>query len=315
MEPVRSGPAAEGAGHVMGVLDGKAVVVTGAGRGLGEAFAVDAARAGAKVLANDLDGELAEAVVHRIAAAGGRAVASAQSVRDPDQASAIVERCLAEFGRVDGLVNNAAVHYEALPWEEKVDAARELIEVNVLGALYCGTAALRVMRRQRSGSIVNISSSAAFGQRGAGAYSASKGAITSLTYSWAVDLESLGVRVNGVCPRAWTRIVECSPASQTTCPRDSTPDQIAPLITYLLSDRSAPMTGQMIRFTGDELQLVRQPAGKSPVLRGEGWDVEDIAAAFGGLLDEHLEPYGLEQRQPAALRVLSTESTVWTNKT
>jgi NAD(P)-dependent dehydrogenase (short-subunit alcohol dehydrogenase family) len=297
----------------MGVLDGKAVVITGAGRGLGEAFAMDAARAGANVVVNDVEGELAEAVVDRIVAAGGRAVASAQSVRDPDQASAIVERCLAEFGQVDGLVNNAALNHEAMPWEEKPEVARELIEVNVLGALYCGIAAIRVMRRQRSGSIVNISSSSSFGQRGAGAYSASKGAVASLTYSWALDMESLGVRVNGVCPRAWTRMVERSPAAQLMCTRDATPDRIAPLITYLLSDRSSGLTGQLVRFTGDELHLVSQPRAKSPVLRGDGWAFEDVAAAFEGILDEHLEPFGLEKRQPARLRVLS-EGAMWTSE-
>ena len=132
----------------MGILEGKAIVITGAGRGLGEAYALHAARAGACVVVNDIDGEQAEAVADRIGRCGGRAVASAQSVRDPDQASGVVERCLAEFGKVDGLVNNAALNYGALPWDEDVDVARELIEVNVLGVLYCGIAAARVMHTQ-----------------------------------------------------------------------------------------------------------------------------------------------------------------------
>ena len=149
----------------MGILEGKAIVITGAGRGLGEAYALHAARSGASVVVNDIDGELAVAVADRIGRGGGRAVASAQSVRDPDQASAVVERCLAEFGKVDGLVNNAALNYEALPWDEDVDVARELVEVNVLGVLYCGIAAARVMRTQRAGSIVTISSGSSFGPR------------------------------------------------------------------------------------------------------------------------------------------------------
>ena len=99
----------------MGFLDGKAVVITGAGRGLGEAYALHAAQAGAGVVVNDIDGELAESVAARIAEQGGRAVASAASVRDPDQASGVVERCLAEFGSVDGLVNNAALNYRHCP--------------------------------------------------------------------------------------------------------------------------------------------------------------------------------------------------------
>ncbi|HEY6421761.1 MAG TPA: SDR family oxidoreductase [Pseudonocardiaceae bacterium] len=294
----------------MSILDGKAVVITGAGRGLGEAYALHAARAGAVVVVNDIDGELAEAVVAHIVQQGGRAVASAQSVRDPDQASAVIERCLAEFGRVDGLVNNAALNYEALPWEEDVHAARELIEVNVLGVLYCGIAAARVMRRQRAGSIVNISSGSSFGQRRAGTYSASKGAVASFTYSWALDLDKAGVRVNAVCPLAWTRMVErSSSATQVRCTPERTPDQVAPLITYLLSDRAEGITGQLVRCTGDQLHIVRQPGVKDPVLRCQGWGTEDIAAAFDDVLDYHLEPFGLEKRVPPRWRLLESEAT------
>ncbi|MGH3793707.1 MAG: SDR family NAD(P)-dependent oxidoreductase [Pseudonocardiaceae bacterium] len=294
----------------MNLLKGKAVVITGAGRGLGEAYAVHAARAGACVVVNDVEGELAEAVANRITAEGGRAVASAQSVRDPDQASAIVERCLAQFGRVDGLVNNAGLHHEARPWAEDVDAARELIEVNVLGVLYCSIAAARLMRRQRAGSIVNIASGSLFGQRRAGTYSASKGAVASLTYSWALDLEGLGVRVNAVCPSAWTRLVEASPAARLCCTPERTPQRIAPLITYLLSDRSAGITGQVIRFTGDQLHIVRQPEFKDPVLSGAGWCTEDIEAAFEDVLGDYLEPFGLEKRLPPGLPVPESEATV-----
>lgn len=296
----------------MDLLVGKAVVITGAGRGLGEAYAVHAARAGACVVVNDVQGDLAEAVARRIIGEGGRAIASSQSVRDPDQASAIVERCLAQFGSVDGLVNNAGLYHEALPWAENVDAARELIEVNVLGALYCGIAAARVMRRQRAGSIVNIASGSLFGQGRASTYAASKGAVASLTYSWALDLEGLGVRVNGVCPLAWTPMVEASSAARLHCTPERTPDRVAPLVTYLLSDRSEGITGQLIRFTGDQLNMVRPPGIKSPVLRSQGWDTEDVAAAFDGVLGACLEPFGLEQRMPSGVRVHGPGMTVYT---
>lgn len=290
----------------MGILEGKAIVITGAGRGLGEAYALHAARSGASVVVNDIDGERAEAVADRIGRCGGRAVASAQSVRDPDQASGVVERCLAEFGKVDGLVNNAALNYEALPWDEDVDVARELVEVNVLGVLYCGIAAARVMRTQRAGSIVNISSGSSFGQRAAGTYAASKGAVASLTYSWALDMAELGIRVNGVCPVAWTRMVERSPAAQLRVTPRRTPDRVAPLVTYLLSDRAEGITGQLIRFTGDQLHIVRQPGIKEPVLHRECWATEDIVAAFDGVLGHNLEPFGLEKQVSPRLRVASS---------
>ncbi|HEX8759556.1 MAG TPA: SDR family oxidoreductase [Pseudonocardiaceae bacterium] len=292
----------------MGILEGKAIVITGAGRGLGEAYALHAARAGACVVVNDIDGEQAEAVADRIGRCGGRAVASAQSVRDPDQASGVVERCLAEFGKVDGLVNNAALNYGALPWDEDVDVARELIEVNVLGVLYCGIAAARVMHTQGAGSIVNISSGSSFGQRAAGTYAASKGAVASLTYSWALDMAELGIRVNGVCPVAWTRMVERSPAAQVRVTPRRTPDRVAPLVTYLLSDRAEGITGQLIRFTGDQLHIVRQPGIKEPVLHRECWMTEDIAAAFDGVLGHNLEHFGLDKQVPPRLRVASSAS-------
>jgi NAD(P)-dependent dehydrogenase (short-subunit alcohol dehydrogenase family) len=286
----------------VGLLAGKAVVITGAGRGLGAAYAAHAAAAGAAVVVNDIDGEQAEAVAARIVEQGGRAVLSVASVADPDQASGIIQRCLSEFGRVDGLVNNAAVQHLALPWDERPDAARALIEVNVLGVLYCGVAAARVMCVQRAGSIVNISSGSSFGQRALGAYAASKGAVASLTYSWALDLAELGVRVNGVCPLAWTRMVERHHAAQARVTRQRTPDRVAPLITYLLSDRAEGITGQLIRFTGDQLHIVRQPAIKEPVLRRAHWTTDDIAAAFDDVLDGHLEPFGLDKQPPPRLR-------------
>ncbi len=286
----------------MRVLDGKAVVITGAGRGLGEAYAVHAAAAGAAVVVNDIDGELAAAVSARIVERGGRAVASAASVADPDQAAGIVERCLAEFGRLDGLVNNAGLRYLALPWEEDLALAREPIEVNLLGTLYCGVAATSVMRTQRAGSIVNISSGSSFGQRASGTYAASKGAIASLTYSWALDLAEAGLRVNGVCPLAWTRMVEHHPAARPRVTPQRTPDRVAPLITYLLSDRAEGITGQLIRFIGDQLHIVRQPAIKDPVLHRAAWTTEDIAVAFDEVLEAHLEPYGLEKQPPPRRR-------------
>lgn len=287
----------------MGVLDGKAVVITGAGRGLGEAYALHTAQAGAAVVVNDIDVELAEAVAGRIITHGGRAVASVASVADPDQAGGIVAQCLAEFGRIDGLVNNAGLAYQARPWEEDLGAVRELVEVNVLGALYCGIAAARVMCAQRAGSIINISSGSSFGQHAMGTYAASKGAVASLTYSWALDLAEQGVRVNGVCPLAWTRLVEAHAAAHARVTRQRTPDRVAPLITYLLSDRAEGITGQLIRFTGDQLHIVRQPAIKDPVLQRAFWTVDDIATAFDEVLDQHLEPFGLDKQHPPRLRI------------
>ncbi|MEU6641971.1 SDR family oxidoreductase [Saccharomonospora sp. NPDC046836] len=285
------------------LLDGKAVVVTGAGRGLGEAFAVHAAQAGAAVVVNDVDAELAEATAANIRAHGGRAVASGHNVADPEQARAIIDLCGAEFGGVDGLVNNAGVNYEALPWQEDPSRVRELVETNVLGVIYTGMAAAQAMvAGGNGGSIVNISSGASLGQRKLGTYAASKGAVASLTYSWALDMEDVGIRVNAVCPLAHTRMVWKSERSLRNCPPDRTPARIAPVVLFLLGDGAQGITGQLIRCNGPQLHIVGQPYLKAPILEREVWDSDSVQRAFDEVFSAHLEPYGLEKRVPPRLR-------------
>ena len=281
-------------------LDGRAVIVTGAGQGLGRAFARHAASVGAAVVVNDVDVDLAQDTAAAITAAGGVAAVSAHSVADAKEARDLVALCATEFGRVDGLVNNAALNYSALPLDDDPERVRELVEVNVLGVIYTGLAAVRVMRP--GGSIVNISSGAALGQRALGTYAASKGAVASLTYSWALDLETIGIRVNAVCPLARTRMVLASERSMRDCPPDRTPERIAPLVTFLLGDRSLGVTGQVIRCNGPQLHIMGQPYFKAPVLTRENWDDESVARAFDEVFGAHLEPYGMEKRLPPTLR-------------
>lgn len=257
----------------MAILGGKAVVVTGAGQGLGRAFAVHAAANGAAVVVNDVDEPLAEQVAELITLKGGRAVASPGSAADPEQAEAMIDTCTAAFGRIDGLVNNAGVRYQAMVGQDDPRKIRELVETNVLGPLFCTNAAVRSMRR---GSIVNIGSLAMVGQATAVAYSTSKGAVASMTSGCAAELAEKGIRVNAIFPLAWTRMS----AADTKAVRSGPPDSIAPLVTYLLSDRSVKVTGQLIRFANGRLHVVGQVAPKEPVLEQDEWDVESIAMAF-----------------------------------
>ncbi|WP_434450551.1 SDR family NAD(P)-dependent oxidoreductase [Lentzea sp. E54] len=288
----------------MGILDGKAVVITGAGRGLGEAYAMHAALAGASVVVNDNDGDLAEQVAEHIRGYGGRAVASTHTVADPSEAAKIVDLCVDEFGRIDGLVNNAGLNYETAPWEDDPETIRNVVEVNVLGVIYVGIAAMRAMRSSGGGSIINISSGASFGQRKLATYSATKGAVASLSYSWALDLESEGIRVNAVCPVAHTRMVWKSERSLRAIPADRTPGKVAPLVLFLLSDRAEGITGQVVRCNGRQLHIVGQPYFKQPILESDNWDTTSVERAFTGVLQAHLEPYGLEKRMPPRLRAL-----------
>ncbi|MGW3962778.1 SDR family NAD(P)-dependent oxidoreductase [Amycolatopsis sp. NPDC005003] len=266
----------------MGFLDGRAVVITGAGRGLGRAFARHAAGTGAAVVVNDVDAEPARETVAAIVADGGTAVPSVGSVADADYARSLISLCRSRFGSLDGLVNNAAVGYHAAPWEDDdPERTRALVETNVLGPLHCGTAAAKVMCAQGRGVIVNVTSGSMIGQARAAAYSASKGAVASMTYSWATDLAEHGVRVNAVSPIAWTRLMAADPKGNPDAPP---PERVAPLVTYLLSDLSAGVTGQVLRLADGHLHAVRQPAIIRPVLHRESWTVAEIAAAVGGEL-------------------------------
>jgi NAD(P)-dependent dehydrogenase (short-subunit alcohol dehydrogenase family) len=281
-------------------LQGKAVVVTGAGRGLGAEYAVQAALHGASVVVNDVDVEFAEQTASRIAADGGRAVVSGHDVAEHKEAQAIVEVCVGEFGRIDGLVNNAGLNYEAVSWRDDPAAIRRLIGVNVLGTIYTGMAAADAMSETGGGSIVNIASGASLGQRKLATYAASKGAVSSLTYSWALDMEEVGIRVNAVCPLAYTRMV--TKMSRTVCGPDRTPDLVAPLVLFLLSDDADGITGQLIRCNGEQLHVVGQPYFKAPILKRDRWDVDAVRSAFDEVFGAHLEPYGLEKRVPPKLR-------------
>ncbi len=295
----------------MGILDGKAIVVTGAGRGLGEAYALHAAQAGARLVVNDVDGDFAERTAAHIRDYGGEAVASTHNVADPADADAVIDYCVDTYGQLDGLVNNAGVNYDVQPWEDTPERMRELFEVNFFGTFQCGLAAIRAMRTAgTTGSIVNIASGALLGQRQLAAYAASKGAVASLTYSWALDLDDVGIRVNALCPVAHTRMVWTSERSLRAIPPDRTPGKVAPVVLYLLSDRSAGITGQLIRCNGRDLHVVGQPYLKQPILARDTWDTASVERAFQDVLQAHLEPFGLEKRMPPKLHDLLTPSRI-----
>lgn len=223
------------------LLAGKAVIVTGAGRGLGAAFARHAASCGADVVVNDVDLAEAEKIAKAIRADGGSAVDCGLSVGEPSNAREIARLCIERFGRIDGLINNAATFYIRSIWEEDVADAQRLVGVNLMGAISCAAAVSPYMRAAGRGSIVNVASSAAFGLAGRGAYGATKAALLSLTYTWALELQNDGVRVNALGPRAATRM-----NSRT----EETVEQVAPVATYLLSDLSSDVNGQCIRACG-----------------------------------------------------------------
>lgn len=271
----------------MGELEGKAVVITGSGGGIGAACAHGAARQGAAVVINDVDAAAAEATAAAIRATGGRAVACVADVTDWDDAGRLTQTCLDAFGRIDGLVNNAGLAIIGGLDELEPASARKLIEVNVLGSFYCAAHAVKPMLAQGSGSIINVASGAHMGVPRLSLYAASKGAVASMVYSWALEFAGTGVRVNGLSPIAsGTKMSAASPLSQP-------PEANSPVVEYLLSDRSAHVNGQIVRIDRDELHLLAHPALLLPPALNANWTVEALSEAFAGELKDRLAPCGV----------------------
>jgi len=270
-------------------LRGKAVVVTGGGRGLGAAVAMAVAQAGGKVVVNDLDQEPADESVAAIRAAGGEAVAHVCDITDWSQAEALIARCVTQYGKIDGLVNNAGVHFTVRTWDMEEDRVRKQIEVNVMGTLGCTRYAAAAMRAQGFGSIVNTTSGAATGLGWRPDYGASKGAVSSFAYTAAIELKEFGVRVNCMAPNANTRMLDeledfmkGQDLPGWTRPKLPPPEANTPIHLYLLSDRSKHITGQVLGFRQDGgLYIGAHPAMLEPMpVRGDwDWTPELIAQA------------------------------------
>ncbi|MGB8364795.1 MAG: SDR family NAD(P)-dependent oxidoreductase [Rhizomicrobium sp.] len=276
------------------MLEGKAVVVTGAGRGIGAACAAGVGRQGARVVVNDVDAEEAEQTARAIKAQGGTAISCVADISDWEQAGKLIEACISAFGRIDGLVNNAALYHIG-----RVDAfnplvARALVEVNVLGPMYCTGHAVKAMLAQRSGSIVNVVSGAHMGMPGMGIYGATKGAVASMVYTWAMELSGSGVRVNALSPFGATNILGNSNrqlrqrygidtadfGEAVTSVEIQPPEANSPIVEYLLSDEAADVNGQLVRIDKGEIQLYTHPALLLPSVKREHWNARLVAQAF-----------------------------------
>lgn len=279
-----------------GVPDGKAVVITGAGRGLGRAYAMLAAGKGARVVVNDIDAAAAAETVQAIRDAGGDAVAEGSDIGTWDGAGALVGACVERFGRIDGLVNNAGLFYLSRPQDERPERMRAIVEVNVLGPAFCGVHALRHMLAQDAGAIVNVTSGAHAGISDQAMYGATKGAVASLTYAWAVDVAGTGVRVNAVSPIAKSRMYDAMLAYKgPEKSRDTTirPEHNAAPVVFLLSDAAAGINGQVVRISPPRLSLVAHPSEAPGHAMADRWTVEDVRRAFAADLKDSLQPLGM----------------------
>jgi NAD(P)-dependent dehydrogenase (short-subunit alcohol dehydrogenase family) len=275
------------------VLEGKVVVVTGAGGGIGRELALEIARGGGRVVVNDIGSSVggegndqgpADQVVREIQAAGGEAVASYASVADWNSALRIIEAAMATFGRIDAVVNNAGILRDRLFFNMDPDEWKAVIDVHLNGSFFVSRAAAPQFKSQRSGAYVHlVSTSGLIGNLGQANYSAAKLGIAALSKSIAMDMQRYAVRSNCVAPFAFSRMIGTIPADgpeqETRLKRLKAmePAKIAPLVAYLVSDLAAQVTGQIFAVRANEIFLMSQSRPLRSLHADGGWTVDSIA--------------------------------------
>jgi NAD(P)-dependent dehydrogenase (short-subunit alcohol dehydrogenase family) len=288
----------------MGMLDGKVAIVTGAGRGIGRGEALLLAAEGARVVVNDVGGDWdgtgrderpATEVVEEIRAAGGEAEAHHDDISQPDGAAGALRLALDTWGRLDALVNNAGILRDRMIFNMSVEEWDAVIKVHLRGTFLC-TQAVCAHWRDRSksgdevrGSIVNTSStSGLLGIAGQANYGTAKAGIAAFTQIVSMEMARYGVRVNAIAPGARTRMTE-ETFGELKVPEGEfdplAPENVAPLVAYLLSDAADGISGQVFGITGGFVQLYR---GWTPIAeqdRGRRWTPQELAervpAMFG----------------------------------
>lgn len=278
----------------MGLLDGRVVAVTGAGRGIGREIALLCAGEGAAVVVNDFgvsaagegsdDGPAAE-TVRDIEAAGGRAIANFASVADAVGAASIVEDAVGKFGRIDAVVNNAGFLRDKIWHKMTVEEWTSVIDVHLNGSFYISKAATPYFKEQGSGSFIHFTSTSGLvGAVGQANYSAAKMGVLGLSQSIALDMARFGVRSNCVAPFAYSRMIAGIPA---TTPEEAkrleslktmTADKVAPIVAFLASDAASEVNNQIFCVRKNEIFLFNKLRPIRSMHRADGWTPEAIAS-------------------------------------
>ncbi|MDO4592493.1 MAG: SDR family oxidoreductase [Comamonadaceae bacterium] len=275
------------------MMEDKVVVVTGAGGGIGRDIALAMAAAGAKVVVNDIgtsttgegtDTGPAQKVVEEIKAAGGQAVANTDSVSEAASAGRIIQCAVDTFGRIDGVVNNAGILRDRFFHKMSLEEWDAVIKVHLYGSYYMSRAAANHFKEQESGALVHMTStSGLIGNLGQANYSAAKLGLTALSKSIALDMAKFNVRSNCIAPFAWSRMIGSIPTdtpeqqARVAKIQQMTPNKIAPLAVYLLSDAAKDVNAQVFAVRNNEIFLMSQPRPVRSVHRSEGWTPEFIA--------------------------------------
>jgi NAD(P)-dependent dehydrogenase (short-subunit alcohol dehydrogenase family) len=260
----------------MGKLDGKAALVTGAGRGIGRAVAMQLAAEGASVVVNDLgtglggdgqDESIAQQVVNEIKAAGGNAVANTNSITDYDAAGEMVQQAVDNFGQIEIVVNVAGILRDRMIFNMSEEEFDIVTAVHLNGTFNTVRHASALMREQRSGRIINFSSVSAWGSPGQPNYGAAKYGILGFTAVLANSLSKYGVTANAILPYATTRMIDSTPRgqeflkehgklpSEMATGTEGDPGNVAPMVVYLATDNAAGINGHFFGVRGTTISL------------------------------------------------------------
>ncbi|HKR71148.1 MAG TPA: SDR family NAD(P)-dependent oxidoreductase [Streptosporangiaceae bacterium] len=279
----------------MGRLDGRVAIVTGAGRGIGRSVATLLASEGASVVVNDLGSEVdgsgsdagpAGQVVEEIAAAGGKAVANGADVSDHAAAEALVGSAIEQFGRLDVLVNVAGILRDRMVFNMSEKEWDDVIRVHLRGTFNTTKFAAGHWRSirdaQAQNRIINFTSvSGLHGAPGQPNYAAAKMGIVGLTYSCANALRAYGVTTNAISPGAATRMTDSVPTERRrsrVSADEWSPDNVAPVVAYLASERSGWINGRVVHSSGYEIALYSNPEPEIRLIGTGPWDADSLAS-------------------------------------
>ncbi|MDQ0124830.1 NAD(P)-dependent dehydrogenase (short-subunit alcohol dehydrogenase family) [Pseudomonas lini] len=275
------------------MVEGKVVLVTGAGGGIGRDIALLMAQHGAKIVVNDVGASVAgegadvgpaQRVVDEIVAAGGEALANTDSVSDPGAAARMVEQAVQRFGRIDCVVNNAGILRDRFFHKMSAEEFDSVLKVHLYGSFYVSRAAANYFKEQGAGCYIHMTStSGLIGNLGQANYNAAKLGIMALSKSIALDMEKFNVRSNCVAPFAFSRMIGAIPTdtpeqqARVEKIKQMTPAKIAPICVYLASDQASDVNAQVFAVRNNEIFLMSQPRPIRSVQRSEGWTPESLA--------------------------------------